>query len=151
MTKIFYLTDNFTYNQTHECKKQLLVDSGSKKIILVDYDSGKFLIIDFNEIVNYEIYENGGNVTTGAAAGGWFVGFFGAETTGKCNELRLIIRLKKYDRPQVSYKLVSDTIFNSGIAKNSAQYKQVVSDLQDVVSFLEVVKEENMKNKNDQA
>ena len=112
----------------------------------MDYKSGNLLVLTFDEILNYELYEDGSHQTVGGNIGGLFSGFFGAETTGTCKELKLIVRLKKYDTPQVCYEIISDTIFNIGIDKSSKPYKQCVSTLQEVVSFLEFIKHENEVN-----
>lgn len=148
VTKIFYLNDNATYNQPKDCKKFIAVDNISKQICFIDYEKCSMLIVGFNEILNYEIYENGSNATTGGNVIGFGAGFFGAETNGMCKDLKLIIRLKRYDKSQISYDIISNTSFNVGINKSTQAYKQCISTLQELVSFLEVVKNENITNVN---
>ena len=145
-TKKFYLNDYATYNQSNNCKKFIAVDNDNKQICLIDYEKGSMLIVEFNEILNYEVYENGSNATTGGSIGGFWSGIFGAETNGMCKDLKLIIRLKRYDTSQVSYEIISNTSFNMGINKSTQPYKQCISTLQEVVSFLEVIKNENKLN-----
>ena len=145
-TKIFYLNDYATYNQSNNCKKFIAVDNDNKQICLIDYEKGSMLIVEFNEILNYEVYENGSNATTGGSISGFWSGIFGAETNGMCKDLKLIIRLKRYDTSQVSYEIISNTSFNMGINKSTQPYKQCISTLQEVVSFLEVIKNENNEN-----
>ncbi len=147
ITKKFYLNDYATYNQSNNCKKFIAVDNDNKQICLIDYEKGSMLIVEFNEILNYEVYENGSNTTTGGSIGGFWSGIFGAETNGMCKDLKLIIRLKRYDTSQVSYEIISNTSFNMGINKSTQPYKQCVSTLQEVVSFLEVIKNENNAKK----
>ena len=91
-TKNFYLNDYATYNQSNNCKKFIAVDNDNKQICLIDYEKSSMLIVDFNEILNYEVYENGSNQTVGGNIGGFWSGIFGAETNGMCKELKLIIR-----------------------------------------------------------
>ena len=146
-TKKFYLNDYATYNQSNNCKKFIAVDNDNKQICLIDYEKGSMLIVEFNEILNYEIYENGSNQTVGGNIGGFLSGIFGAETNGMCKELKLIIRLKRYDTSQVCYEIISNTSFNIGLNKSTQPYKQCISTLQEVVSFLEVVKNENITHK----
>ena len=146
-TKKFYLNDYATYNQSNNCKKFIAVDNDNKQICLIDYEKGSMLIVEFNEILNYEVYENGSNQTVGGNIGGFWSGIFGAETNGMCKELKLIIRLKRYDTSQVSYEIISNTSFNMGINKSTQPYKQCISTLQEVVSFLEVIKNENTTKK----
>lgn len=62
-----------------------------------------------------------------------------------CKDLKLIIRLNNYDNPQLVYNIISNTTFNIGINKSSHIYKQCIETLQEVVSFLEVVKNDNIK------
>ena len=149
ITKKFYLNDYATYNQSNNCKKFIAIDNDNKQICLIDYEKGSMLIVEFNEILNYEVYENGSNTTTGGSIGGFWSGIFGAETNGMCKDLKLIIRLKRYDTSQVSYEIISNTSFNMGINKSTQPYKQCISTLQEVISFLEVVKNENITNKKD--
>lgn len=88
---------------------------------------------------DYEVYENGSQQTYGGA----FYGLFGAETSGSCKELKLIVRINRYDISQICYEIIFDTTFNIGINKSSEIYKQCIGTLHEVVSFLEVVKNEN--------
>ena len=144
-TKIFFLNDYATYNQNNSCKKYISIDNENKKICLIDYSKGSLLIVGFDEILNYEIYEKGSQQTIGGNVNGFWSGLFGAETNGMCKELKLIIRLNKYDTSQICYEIIFNTSFNIGINKSSSTYKQCINTLQEVVSFLEVVKNENMK------
>lgn len=144
-TKLFFLNDYATYNQGNSCKKYISIDNENKKICLIDYSKGSLLIVGFDEILNYEIYENGSQQTIGGNVKGFWSGLFGAETNGMCKELKLIIRLNKYDTSQICYEIIFNTSFNIGINKSSSPYKQCINTLQEVVSFLEVVKNENMK------
>ena len=146
ISKVFYINDNFTYTEEVECKKFIAIDKDNKKICLVNYVSNSLLIVNFNEILNYEIYENGNTHTSGGGLGGFVGGIFSAETDTSCKELKLIIRLNRYDTSQVAYNIISNTTFNIGLNKSSEAYKNCISTLQEVVSFLEVVKNENKEN-----
>lgn len=146
-TKVFFLNDHATHDQDNSCKKHISIDNKNKKICLIDYTKGSLLIVGFNEILNYEIYENGSQQIEGGNIGGLWSGLFGAETNGMCKDLKLIIRLKRYDISQVCYEIISNTNFNIGINKSTPVYKQCVNTLQEVVSFLEVVKNENSTKK----
>ena len=147
ITKKLYLNDFATYDQSNDCKKFIAIDNDNKKICLIDYKKGKMLIIEFNELLNYEIYENGSNLITGGSVGGFGLGIFGAEMDSMCKDLTLIIRLKSYDTFQISYEIISNTRFNIGISKSTQPYKQCISTLQEVVSFFEVIKNENNTKK----
>lgn len=146
-TKKFVLNDIATYNKDDSCKKFMAVDNDNKKICLIDYEKGSVLVVDFNEILNYEIYENSSNQTVGGNIGGLGAGFFGAETNGVCKDLKIIIRLKRYDTSQICYDIISNTMLNLGVNKSTQPYKKCISTLQEVVSFLEVVVSENTTKK----
>lgn len=143
ISKKFYLNDFSTFDRLNDFKKFIAADSENKKICIVDYENNKLFLLDFVDILDYEIYENGDKVSTGASVNGYFAGAFGVTTTESCKELRLIIRLKRIDAPHVTYDIISDTNFNSGANKTEKIYKQCISTLQEVVSFLEIIKHEN--------
>ena len=149
ISKTFYIDGYGTYNKSNDYKKMVVLDNENKEVCFVNYEYGTLVKVNFNEILNYEIYENGSSVTTGGNIGGFFGGIFAAETNGMVKELKLIIRLKRYDMSQVTYDLISKTTFNIGINKSNEIYKNCISSLQEVVSFLEVVKNENSTNSRD--
>lgn len=144
--RVFYLSDYATSGKPCQCKKYIGVDSENKKICLIDYDKGKLLIVNFDEISDYEIYENESLQTFGGNGGAYGAGLFAAGTDKMCKELNLIIRLNKYDISQVNYDIIFNTSFNIGIYKSSKVYKECLKSVQEVVSFLEVLKRENNKN-----
>lgn len=137
-TKKFYITDNFTYKKSKSYKKFLAIDNENKKLCLVDYCKCSVSIVDLNEIVNYEIYENGSSVVTGGGIGSWGAGLFGAQSNKTCKELRLIIRLNTYENPQICYDVIFDTFLGLGVGKTSDIYKKCILSMQEAVSLLEV-------------
>ena len=143
MTKVFYMSDNTTDKQINIYKKMIMLDEINKKICLINYDEGEMSIVGVDEILGYEIYENGGQMTTGAAISGWWAGIFSADTQGKCHDLKLIIRIKKLEKPQIVYNFIQKTFMNFGLIKTSDCYRQTIKTMQEVVSFLEVIKNEN--------
>ncbi len=144
--KIFYISDEASFNRNNLCKKLILADTKSKKMCLIDYEKFNAVVVNFDEILNYEIYENGATQTTGGKLG-YFASVFTAETKNKCKELKLIIRVKSYETPQISYSIIDNTFLNSGESKSSALFKECIDSLQQVVSFLEVIVKENENNK----
>lgn len=141
------LNDYYSIKLSADKKQFIYIDQTARKICFIDYLKKKPVLIDFSEFLNYEIYENGSTITDGGAVSGIFAGVFTAETTGQCRDLKLIIRLKKYDCPQIVYEIIGNTVFNFGVNKNSSVYHDCISTLQEAVSFLEVVKNENETSK----
>ncbi len=141
-SRVFYLTDYSTFKKSDDCKKMIAVDTENKKLLLMDYSGKTYYTVGFSELLNYELYENASMVTEGLG-GGLGVGYFGGETKGMVRDLKLIIRLKSITHPQVAYTLVSKTTLNMGIAKTSPVYRSISPALQEVVSLLEVIKNEN--------
>lgn len=146
-SKILYLNDNTTCNSGEAYKKFIAIDTENRKICFVNYDNRDVLIVDFAEILNYEVYKNGSQLISGGGIGGFHMGVFGAETSSMCKELSLIIRFKNYENAHVIYNLISKTVFNLGLNKSSSNYQKCLHSLQEVVSFLEVIKNENQNNK----
>ncbi len=144
ITNIFYITDNVTYREDNIYKKHIIVDKENKLICLLDYNNDTTTIVKFSEIINYEIYENKTLSTSGVGVGG-LISLYGAESSANCKELKLIIRVNNYEKPQIVYNIISDTLFNIGSDKNSNEFRRYMTDLQNVVSFLEVIKNENQK------
>lgn len=146
--KVFVVNDYLSRNkQNKEIKPQFLIDTTARKMILVDYDKSLVTVVGFEEFLNYEIYENGSMAFSGGAVGGALVGGFWGETTGKCNNLRLIVRLKKYDCPQIAYDIIAKTPLNMGVTKTWKEYQTCVSSMQELASFFEILKSETVSPK----
>ncbi|MBE7082179.1 MAG: hypothetical protein E7378_00650 [Clostridiales bacterium] len=143
ISRIFYINDSHTYIQSNEYKQMVAVDNKKKKIALIDYESSELIIIKFNEFLDYEVYKNGVSYTTGGNVGSIWGGIFNAKTEENCKELKLIIRIKKIDKPQITYDIIKDTVFNMGENIAGKAYSECIKTLQEFVSFLEVVKSEN--------
>jgi len=140
ISKIFYITDNYTYNKENSYKKMVIADNENKKICLIDYKSKNYYIIHFEEFLNYDLYENGGMVTNGGAIGGLGIGLFGAETIGNCKDLKLIIKIKSLTTPQVDYEIISNYMAGIGINKSAPLYRGCISSLQEIICFLKLLK-----------
>lgn len=144
-SKTFYLNDHVSYALTYEFKQQIFADVTKNALCFIDYENGNITVVGFDEILNYEIYENGSTTTSGVGFGGICAALFSTETTGLCKELKLIIRLKRYDVPQITYTIIENTYLNIGANKTSTLYRQCISSLQEIVSFLQVIIDNNSK------
>lgn len=151
ITSVFYFCDRATFRVSDEYKKMLAVDNVNKRFALVNYAAGKLIIADYKEFLNYEIYENSYMVISGGAIGGMGLGYFAAQTSGHCKDLRLIMRLTRPNSPQVAYDVLPRTFMNIGIHKNSRAYRDCIASLQEMVSFFEVIKNQNEKAANSTA
>ena len=151
ITKVHYINDYASFNKPYGKKKIILIDASNRKMCLVDYKSGNMVIVNFDDLLNYEVYENGSNLTIGGGLGGYGVGIFGAETSGICKDLKLIIRLKSYDTPSITYEIIANTNYDKGIEKSTSAYKNCISTLQEFISFLEVIKNEKQTNQTNES
>ena len=144
-TNKLLLNDIATWDKEESiCKKHILIDNKNKQFCLVDYEKEDMFIFDFDEFLDYEIYENESKRTTGQSIGGNKHSSFTAETNDVCKDLKLIIRLNRYDKPQICYKIIYDFCnMGSGTDKSSFVYKECISTLQEAISFLEIIKNEN--------
>ncbi len=137
-----------------ELEKFISIDGNGEKICWVDYQNENILITSFKDVVNYELYENGNVITQGTGiSGGRILGkksiigvsSFASKSQEMCNELKLIVRMNAIENSQFVYDIISDRPFRIGLSKNSKAYSNLMSSLQTVVSFLEVVLENNKK------
>lgn len=157
ISKIFYINDIATYNCDNTYKKFFAIDNDKKQIALVNYENAKLLIINFSDIINYEVYENGNQRMVGGNIGGIrptlfgnlrTSGLFSSETNSYCKDLRLIIRINRYDTPHVSYDIISKTFMNIGENKSNERYSACINSLQEAISFFEIIQNEHMQVSN---
>lgn len=138
-----YLSDYASATTQEKNKKQMLcVDAEKRKLSLIDYTTGEVIIINFTDLISYEVYENGKTDTFNYGEGI-------SESQAWCQELKLILRLKSYSKPQAEYILISDAAYkeykalNGHILKSTEIYKQIRNDLQQTVSYIEMILNEN--------
>ena len=147
-TKTFYLTDNISIDKANEMKLFFDIDEKNKKICFVDYDQKNKTIIDFTDFIGYDVIEGGGTSSMGSGFGTSYGGrAYGGIATSSSNDvvknMQLIVRLNDINNSLVTYTLISDMLFDGGLAKSSKGYKQIVADLQKAIAFFEIVKREN--------
>jgi hypothetical protein len=146
----FVLNKSIDIIATGWSSAKLLIDNENKKFI---YQKGKKYskTYSFSDLINYEVYENGKSQVQGRAGsaliGGAFFGLGGAIVGGsrsrsvneKCNQLKLILRVKDFNCPEIVITYVN----NVDVDKNSSIYKNMKSNLQSVCSMLEYMLNEN--------
>ena len=144
LSHVCYMTDYASAGTNENSEKQMLcVDTKEKKLALINYTDGSYKIVNFADLLSYEIYNDGKTDTSG----GVVYGVVGTESKEKCQELKLLLRLKSFEQPQFEYILISQTFFNDGVDKGSNQYKIIMNDLQQAIAYLELIISEN-KNLN---
>ncbi len=142
--------ENFKIEQ----KVPFCIERGVNPYLFIDNERRKFIIqamsmrtktYRFEDILDFEIYENNNSVVKGTAGktliGGTFFGLTGALVGGNmsrgikttCNTLYLIIRVKDIEDPHLVISYVKD----GNIDKNTDAYKKMQQNLQEVCSFLE--------------
>ncbi len=140
MNRRIVIEDNITANRTEiEMKKFIGVDEENDKIALVDYKSADVVIVKFENILNYELYENNTLQTLGVGIGG-MLRVMDATTVGNCRDLRLIVRIKNLEKSQVAYELVAKSF---GLPKTSNEFRICMQSVQEAISFLEVIIDKN--------
>lgn len=115
-------------------------DDNKKRILFVDYENKSYKNIDYEDFLDYTIVENNQTMSTTVGTvleNGIYGGFAHSNSTPVVDNLVLIIRLNKFDCPQITYKLMNPAIkYNRG----SKEYQKLYSQLQNVVSLLEIIK-----------
>ncbi len=148
---ICYLSDYASVRTTEKSKKQMLcVDTEKEKLAFINYTNGEVTIADFSQLINYEVYENGktDSSSSGVVLGGSVaVPYVTTATQEQCLELKLLIRLDSFDKPHVEYILIANTLLNGGADKSKSTYRAIRDELQQTVSYLEMILRKQKSNK----
>lgn len=104
----------------------------------------------FEDIIDYEVYENGASRVQGRAGsaliGGAFFGIGGAivgssrarNISNECNQLKLIIRVHDLKNPQIVFTYINGLKYD----KASVTYKSMIDNIQYICSTLEYMTHE---------
>lgn len=135
---------------------------GNYKYLLIDVENKSFVVKDgniytrvitFDELKDYEIFENGNSVVSGSASGalvgGLFFGVGGALAGSNinkriydtCSTLQLILKINDLNMPQIIITYLN----NRRISKTSQEYIALRNDLQGVCAIVEYM----LNHKND--
>lgn len=149
------LTDNNTtsvsiskkekFKPTKKVEKYIYVDDKHKKWCLPKSKQSK-AIYNYSDILDYELIENGGTVTSGslgrAIAGGLAYGNLGAVIggmTGKqkptCDKLQIKITVKDIKHPALFIDFI-----DYEVKKDSLIYKDCINSAQEIISLLQLMK-----------
>ncbi len=146
--KILYMRDLDTQDLQDGCKQFLGININEKKLLLIDYSASTYRIVPFSDLMSYEVYVNDSTSTSGVATG-IFYGVFTISSKTKVRDLKLIIKLKDINCPYIEYELIGVKYFQGtvmrSVSQNSAIFRNCISDLQKVVSYLDLIISENQK------
>lgn len=124
-------------------KNKILINN-DQKTISFDINNFKTKEYKFDEIIKYELSENGNSVVKGSAGkalvGGLFFGLGGAiigssmsrKVNNKCSQLSIIVFLNDQNRPYITIPII--TIETD---KSNLEYKNAVSLAQEICGILE--------------
>lgn len=144
ITKTLYLIDNNTIDKSNAERKQILIDGVNKDIYLIDYEAERIVTVRFDEILSYEVYENGSTITRAVGSVGFALGGLLAEHSGNCKDLRIIFKLNGMETSMVAYDIVTNGI-GFAVNKSSTKYSACIKSLQQVTAFFDIIIENNKK------
>ena len=122
----------------------------SKKLGAFSYYENEFIILKFNEILDFEIFENGNSVissrTGSAVAGGLIFGGLGAVAGASgsrtINENASTVKLKIYTN-NIKNSVVTLDFLEKSISKASNEYEEIRDVINKMISFLKIAREDN--------
>ena len=126
------------------------IDTKNKLLGIYSYYENTSKIIKFNEVLDFEVFENGNSVvssrTGSAVAGGFLFGGLGAVAgasgsrtiSQNCNTLKL-----KIYTSNILYSVIMIDFLNKSISKSSALYEQLTEVINEVISLLKIAREYN--------
>ncbi len=148
-----FLTDNKMMNCQHISFKNIVrmdIDSKSKQLGIYSYYNNVTVVLYFNEILDFEIFENGNSVvssrTGSTVAGGLIFGglgaIAGASGSRTINENVSTLELKIYTNN------IDDSVFTldfleKSISKASNEYEEIREVINKMISFLKIAREDN--------
>ena len=126
------------------------IDNKSKKLGAFSYYENESIILKFNEILDFEIFENGNSVissrTGSAVAGGLIFGGLGAVAGASgsrtINENASTVKLKIYTN-NIKNSVVTLDFLEKGISKTSNEYEEIRDVINKMISFLKIAREDN--------
>lgn len=129
---------------------RLDIDANKKLLGTYSYYENTSKIIKFNEVLDFEIFENGNSVvssrTGSAVVGGLLFGGLGAVAgasgsrtiSENCSNLKLKIYTNN-----IQYSVIMLDFLEKGISKSSALYEQLTEVINEMISLLKIAREHN--------
>lgn len=129
---------------------RLDIDTNKKLLGTYSYYENTSKIIKFNEVLDFEIFENGNSVvssrTGSAVVGGLLFGGLGAVAgasgsrtiSENCSNLKLKIYTNN-----IQYSVIMLDFLEKGISKSSVLYEQLTEVINEMISLLKIAREHN--------
>lgn len=129
---------------------RLDIDTTNKLLGTYSYYENTSKIIKFNEVLDFEIFENGNSVvssrTGSAVVGGLLFGGLGAVAgasgsrtiSENCSNLKLKIYTNN-----IQYSVIMLDFLEKGISKSSILYEQLTEVINEMISLLKIAREHN--------
>ncbi len=129
---------------------RLDIDTNKKLLGTYSYYENTSKIIKFNEVLDFEVFENGNSVvssrTGSAVVGGLLFGGLGAVAgasgsrtiSENCSNLKLKIYTNN-----IQYSVIMLDFLEKGISKSSALYEQLTEVINEMISLLKIAREHN--------
>lgn len=126
------------------------VDNQSKLVGVYSYYESESTVLKFNEILDFEVVENGNSVlsskTGSAVVGGLLFGgvgaVAGASGSRAINENCNTLKLKIYTS-NIKNSVITIDFLDNSISKNNPFYDQIIEIINKMVSLLKIIKEQN--------
>lgn len=136
------------FKPTKKVEKYIFVDDKHKKWCLPKSKQSK-AIYNYSDILDYELIEDGGTVTSGslgrAIAGGLAFGSLGSVIGGMsgkqkptCHKLQIKITVKDMKHPALFINFI-----DYEVKKDSLIYKDCINSAQEIISLLQLMKTVN--------
>lgn len=126
------------------------IDKKAKLLGIYSYYESESTILNFNEVLDFEIIENGNSVVSSrsgsAVAGGLLFGGLGAVAgasgsraiSENCNTLKL-----KIYTINTKNSVITLDFLETSISKNSTLYEHLTDVINEMIGFLKIAKEDN--------
>ena len=126
------------------------IDTKRKELGAYSYYEDESIILKFNEILDFEIFENGNSVvssrTGSAVAGGLIFGGLGAVAGASgsraITENISTLKLKIYTN-DIKNSVVTLDFLEKSISKSSSKYEEIKDIINKMISLLKIAKEDN--------
>ncbi len=143
------LDNNFNIDKEIICDRynSIFIDLSLKKVAIINGKRNGIKKYDFNDILEYELYEDGDSILKGRAGstvmGGLLFGGLGAiagasmskKQNGLCTTLQLRITINDIQNPQVVFKYI-----NFSTKKNGFLYKSIIDKVKKDIAILAILK-----------